>query len=583
MSQFVFPRRYFSAADLLIFMLIGAVIYGVVAISGEWRGDYHPVTAIDLSVGALPLYALFSAMRAMVAYALSLAFTLVVGYAAAKSRKAERILIPMIDILQSIPPLGFMPGLVLGLIALFPRSNLGLELTAVILIFTGQVWNMTFSFYSSLKSLPTDYQEAATVMGLSWVKKLWQIELPFSAVNLVWNSVLSMAGGWFFLSVAEAFTLGDKEFRIPGIGSYMAVAISEGNTQAMVRGVIAMVVLILVLDFFIWNPILSWVRRFRVEEVPGVHQSDALMLLIVRESRFIRWVKYIIRRRRHRKHLHTKSPNSSLVPSAKLPKLDFEGQPIIKKKINFWKYLEPLMWFTGGGLLLLGCGKLFAVLAILKFPVWIKLIESTGFTFLRVIGSLIISSIWAVPVGIWIGLSPKRIRVAQPIIQVLASFPAPMLYPLALAVLFHLGLDLNWGAMFLMLLGVQWYVLFNVLAGALRISNELSDTLTLMKSSRRDRWRTLYLPSVFPALVTGWVTAAGGAWNASMVSEYIAYKGKIMTSNGLGATISAAAAAADFPLLAASLTIMVVVIISFNRSVWSRVYALAQNRFRLDA
>jgi NitT/TauT family transport system permease protein len=579
LSQFVFTRRYFSGADLLIFMLVGAVIYGVVALSGEWRLEYHPVTAIDLSVGALPLYALFSAMRAMVAYFLSLLFTLVVGYAAAKSKKAERILIPMIDILQSIPPLGFMPGLVLGLIALFPKTNLGLELTAIILIFTGQVWNMTFSFYSSLKSLPSDYTEASTVMGLSWWKKLWQIELPFSAVNLVWNSVLSMAGGWFFLSVAEAFTLGDREFRIPGIGSYMAVAIDKGDTQAMVRGVIAMIVLILILDFLIWHPILSWVRRFRIENVPGSREPQPLMLLVFRESRFIRWLKVIYRRRllRYKRSSH---PNHSLILSNKLPSLG----AIQKSKTNFkyWKYVEPFAWGGCGVLFLYGFIKLVRVLSTVHFMTWVKLFESTGYTFMRVVGALILSSIWAVPMGIWIGLSPKRIRISQPIIQVLASFPAPMLYPLALALLFHFGINLNWASMFLMLLGVQWYILFNVLAGALRISTELGDTMVLMNVSRWDRWKILYLPSVFPALVTGWVTAAGGAWNASMVAEYISYKHNLLTANGLGATISAAAASADFPLLAASLTIMVVVILSFNRSVWSRIYALAQNRYRMD-
>jgi NitT/TauT family transport system permease protein len=249
---------------------------------------------------------------------------------------------------------------------------------------------------------------------------------------------------------------------------------------------------------------------------------------------------------------------------------------------RYLKYFEPLLWIAGSLLLLFGFVRLVRVLASVNFITWAKLLESTGYTFMRVIGALILSTLWAVPAGIWIGLSPKRIRISQPIIQVLASFPAPMLYPLALAILFHFGIDLNWASMFLMLLGVQWYILFNVLAGALRISGELSTTLVLMRASRWDRWKVLYLPSVFPALVTGWVTAAGGAWNASMVAEYISYKHNLLTANGLGATISAAADKADFPLLAASLTIMVVVILSFNRSVWARIYLLAQNRFRMD-
>ena len=580
MRQVFVSPRYFSAADILIFLLLGACIYGIIAIGAQWQADYHPVTEIDLSIGALPRYALFSAMRGLVAYILSLAFTLVVGYSAAKSKKAERIIIPLIDILQSIPVLGFLPGLVLGLIALFPKTNLGLELAAIIMIFTGQVWNMTFSFYSSLKSLPSDYSEASKIMGLTWWQKFWRLEMPFSSVNLVWNSLMSMAGGWFFLSVSEAFTLGEREYRIPGVGAYMAVAISKSDTGAMLNGIIAMVCIIFVLDTFIWHPILSWVRRFRLEDVPGIAPEEPLMTLAIRESRFIRLVKVFYRRYLVRKRTRTELPEKSIPLPRMIGLTTRETRKIWNSSV---KYVEPILWVVAIGIVGAGFMRLVNILLNVDGETWIYLLSATGFTFLRVVGALALSSLWAVPVGIWIGLSAKRIAVAQPIIQIFASFPAPMLYPLALAIFISLGMSLDWSSMFLMMLGVQWYVLFNVLAGALKISQELGDSLNLMKNSHWDRWTTLYLPSVFPSLVTGWVTAAGGAWNASIVAEYISYQGKTLAAKGLGAAISTAAGKPDFNLLAASLTLMIIVVLALNQTLWDKLYKLAQSRYRMDA
>src|ERR1035438_2736430 len=269
MAQYFIARRYMATADIIILFILGAVIFGVVTMAGEWKTEFHPITNIDLSLHALPRYALFSALRGITAYFLSLVFTLTVGYLAAKNKLAEKIIIPLIDILQSVPVLTFLPGLILGFIALFPKTNTGLEIATILMIFSGQVWNMTFSFYSSLKSIPKDYEEAAAVMGLTRWQKFLRLEMPFSAVGLAWNSLMGMAGGWFFLSVCEAFTLGTLEYRLPGVGAYMAMATKVGNTQAMIYGIIAMVSIILVLDFVVWHPILSWVRRFRLEEVPS--------------------------------------------------------------------------------------------------------------------------------------------------------------------------------------------------------------------------------------------------------------------------------------------------------------------------
>jgi NitT/TauT family transport system permease protein len=482
-----------------------------------------------------------------------------------------------------------LPGLVLGLIAIFPKTNVGLELAAIIMIFTGQVWNMTLSYYASLKSIPTDLIEASTVMGLRFRDRLLRLELPASAINLAWNSLISMAGGWFFLSVCESFTLGDLQFKLPGIGSYMATAIEKGDNRAMVLGVVAMVLLIVGMDFVIWRPILAWVRRFRYETGQEGEQSEPLMQIFLRESRMLRWIKVLLKRvsqlRRHGPVWNLTAP-------------PVESFPALMPLVPVWRETAKttrkvgrrlVSWFTPVLLpvvvvIMLGFGtwKLGGTLLQVNATTWVTLLRSTWWTFVRVVLSLIISTVWAVPAGIWIGTSARRIRIAQPIIQVLASFPAPMLYPLVLAVLFKCGMNFNWSSMWLMQLGVQWYILFNVLAGALRIPLELKYALGLMKSSRYDYWRTLYLPSVFPALVTGWVTAAGGAWNASIVAEYIPYRGQLLQTSGLGASISIAAANQDFPMLAASLTIMVMVVLVLNRTIWARVYHLAQTRFRMD-
>jgi NitT/TauT family transport system permease protein len=578
--QKVLIRRKFAAADLVVVALVATIIYTLVSYGREFDSAYHASYNIDLSFYSLPYYTLFSALRGLAAFVFSLAFTLVIGYWAAKSARAERILIPLLDILQSIPVLGFLPGLVLVLIALFPRTNTGLELACIVMIFTGQVWNMTFSFYSSLKSVPTDFNEVSSVIGLSPWEKLRKVELPFSAMNLVWNSLLSMSGGWFFLSVCEAFTLGDHEYRLPGIGAYMATAIGRGSTHAMIAGIAAMTALVVVMDILIWRPVLAWAHQFRLEEIPGYTATEPLMRNLVRESGLLRWLRMSYRRRvLHRSLLKTKIRGESVL-EGKLDSRRFQ-----KAKRNS----RPALIWAGRALLvfvfaLVSYGTIRLAMTLFHVPlrVWRGLLFGTSLTLLRVISCLILGSIWTVPVGIWIGTSQRRIRVAQPIIQVLASFPAPMLYPLALTVMFVLKIPFGLGAMFLMLLGVQWYILFNVLAGAMRIPVELKYAALLMDIPKVEMWKKLYLPSVFPALVTGWVTAAGGAWNASIVAEYLSYKGTVVTTNGLGSFISVAASSANFPLLAASLTIMVTVVIVLNRTVWAKIYHLSQNRFRMD-
>lgn len=400
--------------------------------------------------------------------------------------------------------------------------------------------------------------------------------------------MLSLAGGWFYLNNCETGAMGTLKFRLPGIGSYMQAAIDQWNVPAMVAGVCAMIILIVGIDFVITRPILAWVQRFRLEEVPGGQPEEPLMQLVYRHSRIIRWAKVIFKRSSLRKKLeHASTPpvQSTEValsaPRAIIQKHQSNLSASFSRFVGSRSF-ELLLLTVLAFVLAVGCGKLFGMLSGVRLSVWVLLARNTFWTFLRVLASVVVSTLWTVPVGIWIAMSAKRVRFFQPIIQVMASFPAPMLYPLAVMVLFKLGVRFDIVAGLLMFLGVQWYVLFNVLAGALRIPLELKYALDLMEASRLNVWRRLYVPSIFPALVTGWVTAAGGAWNASIVAEILSFQGHELKTAGLGATITAAETAGDFPLMAASLTVMVIVVVLLNRTLWAKLYRSAQTRFRMD-
>ncbi|MBI1859891.1 MAG: ABC transporter permease subunit [Deltaproteobacteria bacterium] len=576
LSRVTLNRRA-SLGDFVVIGLLIGIIYSLVVFGREWRAEFRPTFEISLSFSTLPYYSLLSAMRGLFAYVLSLLFTLIVGYWAAKSPTAEKLIIPILDVLQSIPVLGFLPGLVLALIAIFPKTSVGLELACVLMIFTGQVWNMTFSFYSSLKAVPTEYKEAVRVIRLNFFDTFIHLELPFSAMNLAWNSLMSMSGGWFFLSVCEAFTLGDQEYRLPGLGAYMATAIARGDRGAMIGGVIAMTGIILLLDFLIWRPILAWVQTYRLEAAPGIAPREPAMTHAVKTSRILRWVLLLMRTR----ELHKRLRNTGGAKHRWADRIE-EFVERYRGRYHESRLLPHLLVALSLGALVFAVYRLTHVLFTVPLEGWRQVGWGAVWSLLRVLTCLALGSLWTVPAGIWIGTSPERMRIAQPIIQLFASFPAPMLYPIALTLFLGLGLPFRISAALLMLLGVQWYILFNVLAGAMRVPKELGYALELMGASRRDWWQKLYLPSVFPSLVTGWVTAAGGAWNASIVAEYVSYRGNVLTTPGLGAVISVAASEANFPLLAASLTVMVAVVIALNRLLWAPIYHLSQNRFRLD-
>jgi len=562
-----YPFRRRRWVDLLVLLMGFALLYGLVQLGHQWTGVKRPVVEIDLSPRALPTYTFFSMMRGLAAYVISLGFTLVYAYWAAKDNRAEKLLIPLLDILQSIPVLGFMPGLVLALVAVFPHSNIGLELAAVLMIFTGQAWNMTFSLYHSLKSVPEDLQEAATVYGFTWWERLKWVELPYGTTGLVWNSMMSMAGGWFFLMITEAFKLGDQDYRLPGLGSYMSVAVEKGNVPAMVWAIVAMVAMIVFLDQVIWRPVVVWAQRFRVEDTAQGEAPRSWLLRLLRRSRLLRVLEA---RRIHNRRLLSGAGRIKAAPRIKVA-----GVAALQRwiaNLALVALLALVIWAAVG---------LMHFLAHIKLPEWIYLTKAGGLTLVRVLVSTALGTLWAVPAGLAIGLSPRLSRIFQPVVQVAASFPAPMLFPVVIAALAHFHIGLNYGCVLLMLLGTQWYILFNVIAGAMAIPGDLKEAATSFRLSWWQRFKVLYLPATFPFLVTGWVTAAGGAWNASIVAEYYDFQGVTLKTFGLGATVSQAAYERNLTLLAAGVLLMSTIVVIFNRLVWKPAYRLAHTRYSL--
>jgi len=571
-SERIYRTGRFGWVDLVIVIALAGLLYGVLQLGREWRGAARPAIAIDLSPWALPRYTLYSLSRGLLAYALSLSFTLLYGYWAAKDRVAERVLVPLLDILQSIPVLGFMPGLILALVALFPHSNTGLELAAVIMIFTGQAWNMTFSYYHSLRSVPVDMREVGSVYRFSWWQQLKWIELPYATIGLVWNSMLSMAGGWFFLMINEAFRLGDRDFRLPGIGSYMSVAVDEGRMDAMLWAIGAMTLMIVAVDQVLWRPVVVWAQKFRTEDGGQQERMTSWFLHWLRRSRLLLGLRLVWRRARTRwQRRRSPSPSPTARPTIERPPA---GRPAA--------WLGVVLLTLLVAVLLFGAWKLTHILRRVPAGEWGTLTGAAGWTLGRVLLATALGTLWALPAGIAIGLSPRLSRILQPVVQIVASFPAPMLFPIVIAGLAAAGVSLGWGSIVLMLLGTQWYILFNVIAGAMAIPADLQEAARSYRLRGWRRFRALYLPGVFPYLVTGWVTAAGGAWNASIVAEFVTFKGRTLQAHGLGAQISAAAAAADFPKLAASILVMSAIVVVFNRTVWRRCYQFAERRFSLN-
>jgi NitT/TauT family transport system permease protein len=568
----VIERTWPVVLDLTVAVGCLAAFYGVLYVVRYWFSPPEQTVVISQSIRALPLYAFYSVVRIAVAYVLSLIFAVGYGYYAAYHPRAEALMIAILDILQSIPVLSFLPGVMLAMVALIPSHQLGIELGAIVLIFTGQVWNMAFSFYSSLKSIPRELLEASTINNFTAWQRFWQLELPAGVIGLVWNSMMSVAGAWFFLMTCEMFPIGDRDFRLPGLGSYLQTAAGNDDTHAMIWGVITMLAIIVMTDQLIWRPVIAWSNKFKFEQVESTARVRSPILFALQNSRVLNYAK-----------AHTLDPlgeNISLRLARRYQRhrLEPHGAAVGKRRS---KILSTVL-----GVLLL-CGILveaFHALAMLRSVTWPEvghLLEGAGATFLRVNISLVIASIWTIPAGVAIGFNPRLAHLAQPLAQIAASFPAPILFPIILLALIHVGSGIGVGSILLMLLGTQWYILFNVIAGAMAIPSDLKEVSTLFHFGTVQRWKTVILPGIFPYLVTGLVTASGGAWNASIIAEYFHLHGHTLSTLGLGAQINHATDHGEFAILLLATIIMAMMVVTINRLVWRPLYRLAETKYRL--
>jgi NitT/TauT family transport system permease protein len=554
--------------DVLMFGAGIALFYGVLMVGRTWLGPFTPQVEISRSPLALAAYAGYSLLRITIAYVLSLAFTLVYGYVAAYNPRAERFMIPLLDVLQSIPVLSFLPGVMLAMVALFPGRQLGVEAGAILLIFTGQVWNMAFSFYASLKSIPKEMQEAAKVYRFNWWQRFIEMELPFAAIGLVWNSMMSVAGGWFFLMACEMFVLGSRDFRLPGLGSYLQTAASAGDTRSILWGVATMIAVIVLLDQFIWRPVIAWAEKFKVEQVESTDAPRSWVLDLIRHSRSLAQIR-----------------EKTVRPLSERLMLYFSR---VRASDEAEQRSEWKIWLTRGLAMVTLAGISYGVVRVVMILTGLQKAElqeaatGLGATFLRVNLTLLLGALWTIPAGVAIGFNPRLARIAQPLAQIAASVPATALFPVVLLLLIRVGGGLGIGSIVLLLLGTQWYILFNVIAGAIAIPTDLKECCSVFRMKGIERWKKLILPGIFPYLVTGMVTASGGAWNASIVAEYFHFKGHIYTTTGLGATISQATDAGNFDLLLAATMMMAATVVTINRLVWRKLYALAETRYRLE-
>jgi NitT/TauT family transport system permease protein len=571
----VFRRTWPVVLDLCVAAIGLAVFYAIVRIAMLWAGPPSEQMVVSLSPRALPQYAFYSVVRIFLAYVLSIAFAVSYGYLAAYNKRIEAFMIAALDIMQSIPVLSFLPPVMLAMIALFPTRHVGVELGAIVLLFTGAVWNMAFSFYSSLKSIPRELREAADINRFSWLQRLVQLELPFAAIGLVWNSIMSVAGAWFTLMACEMFHFGTKDFRLPGLGSYLQTAADQKNGRAIAWGLITMIAIIVAIDQLIWRPLIGWSNKFKFEQVESSqHVRSPLLHLLTRSNALAAIAR------------HTTEPlNEAIYIKLAARRKERLARLAVHPQTQEGLGERAVLWVL---LAVVGVGILVAAqrAVLLVRPVdgaqYMELLKGAAATFLRVNFSLLLAAAWTIPVGVAIGSQPKLARLAQPLAQIAASVPATALFPVVLLVLIRLGGGLGIGSIALMLLGTQWYILFNVIAGAMAIPTDLKEVATLFRFSKVERWKKVILPGIFPYLITGMVTASGGAWNASIFAEYFTLNGQTLTTLGLGEQINAATASGAFPIILLGTILISLMVVTTNRLVWRPLYRLAETRYRLE-
>ena len=570
-AAFVRSRLLPNSYDVVAFALVIATIALVLRGSHEMRAslDALSIAPVSLDIGHLPEYALRTTLRMFAAIIASLIFTFIVATLAAKSRRAELVIIPALDILQSVPVLGFLTFTVTFFIGLFPGSQLGEECASIFAIFTAQAWNMAFSFYQSLRTVPNDLDEVSRGYGLSAWQRFWKLEAPFAAPGLIWNTMMSMSGGWFFVVASEAITVGNTTVQLPGIGSYLALAIDQKNFAAVAWAVAAMAVLILLYDQLLFRPIVAWAEKFRFEQTASQDKPRS-------------WVYSIMTRTRLMKRL--------MIP------FGWAWDRLMLVRLDGGR-TKARPTATGRSSLIIDRVWLVLVLALTAWGAWIAFDymrqtlswgdarEAFGgglVTLLRVVILIAVASVIWVPIGVWIGLRPAVAERVQPLAQFLAAFPANVLFPFAVVIIVATGVSPNIWLSPLMVLGTQWYILFNVIAGATAFPTDLKEAASVYQIRSWTWWRRVILPGIFPYYVTGAITASGGSWNASIVAEVASWGNTKLEAYGLGAYIAKATEAGDFPRVVLGIAVMSLFVTLFNRTLWRPLYVYAERRLRLD-
>jgi NitT/TauT family transport system permease protein len=547
-------------------------VFGLMATAGQqltgpWSAALRP--PISLSPAALPLYSLRTTARMLLAMVASLIFTLSYATVAAKSRRAETVLIPLLDVLQSVPILGYLSFTVVFFIALFPGTVLGAELAAIFAIFTSQAWNMAFSFYQSLKTVPLDLDEASRSFRSSGWQRFWRLEVPFAMPGLIWNMMMSMSGGWFFVVAAEAVSVGDIQYTLPGIGSYVACAIQNRNLAAVGWAIVAMTITIVIYDQILFRPMVAWADKFRSELTAASKVPRSWLLDLFRGSTLMQFAGRGI---------------GAALHGAATARMQLRSMPAALRHMPLLQRLADLAWY-GFALALLG----YCVMDLVRLAghtlSWHDAAEAffNGvLTLLRVAVLIIVATLIWVPIGVLVGLRPRLAEKVQPIAQFLAAFPANLLFPLAVILIVHYHLTPKIWLSPLMILGTQWYILFNVIAGASAFPSDFREAAASFRIRRLRWWRDIMLPGVFPYYVTGAITASGGAWNASIVSEAVSWGPTKLDGMGLGAYIARMTEAGDYPRIALGIAVMSLLVIGINRLLWRPLYQFAAARTRLD-
>jgi NitT/TauT family transport system permease protein len=521
---------------------------------------------IDLSLGSLPYAFFLSLSRIVIAYVVCLVSSLAVGYWAAHSKLAEMIIVPLIDIGQSVPVLTFLPGLVLTFLALFPESRTGLEIAAILTLYTGMAWNLMLAFYGSIKTIPREYIDTIRAYGYGPLGILLRLELPYSMNAIVWNSMLSVAGGWFFLTVCESYKLGEKSFSLVGLGSFMAHAADKGDYVAITAGALVMIVVLVLTDFLVWNPLLRWAERFQRMMPAESDDKDEEMVLnfFAKSKRITHFLRTMRRRHAVKLYVTHRRGRRGRDYSAQLRAAGYAALAL-GALLTVWGTIAAVGMISG-----------------LSAPEWRGIVVGAAWTLLRVAVVVVVSGALMVPLGLWLGVQRSLVKRIQPVIQVIAAFPAPMLFPLITVFFLRFHVPLSIGSIFLMMLCAQWYLLFNVISGAAGVPENLVEVARTAGMGPFEIIRRVYLPATFSQIVTGLITAAGGAWNGCIVAEYVVFRGQTYSAPGLGAYITESTANGNFGGLTAAVCVMIVLIVVLNRVFWAKLYHLTETKYRLD-